>query len=120
MADKMASEERAFLSDSIPVNAYPFLNRMVSILREKNCNNFPSLPEEAKVDFKACLWVLNAQVYGQAGTINQSAEWTKLSQAVGYVPGAVDLHGLRAQAGLPQRPFQNLRRQGPEMTKGKR
>jgi hypothetical protein len=75
-------EERAFLSDAVPVNALPFLNRMMQILRENRANNFGSLPEKAKVDFRACLWVVLAQVYGQMANISMEGEWLRLSRLV--------------------------------------
>lgn len=83
----MADEERAFLSDAVPVNALPFLNRMTQILRENRCNNFGSLPEKAKVDFRACLWVVLAQVYGQMANISMEGEWLRLSRLVDIPPG---------------------------------
>jgi hypothetical protein len=76
---KEMSEERAFLMDSFPCNALPFLRRMNEILREGNCNNFPSLPEAAKIDFRACLWVIMGQVHGQAAIINTSNEWQAMA-----------------------------------------
>lgn len=75
-------EERAFLSDAVPVNTLPFLTRMMAILRENKCNNFKSLPEKAKVDYRACLWVVLAQVYGQMANIDMEGEWKRLSRLV--------------------------------------
>lgn len=76
-------EERAFLSDCFPCNARPFLARMVDILKQNNCNNFPSLPKEAQMDFRACLWIINGQVHGQLAAIDQTKEWDVLKKELG-------------------------------------
>jgi hypothetical protein len=75
-------EERAFLGDCFPCNARPFINRMAEILKENTCNNYPSLPAEAKLDFRACLWIINGQVHGQVATIDQGKEWDELKKSV--------------------------------------
>lgn len=116
MADKMASEERAFLADAFPVNAFPFLNRMVSILRENNCNNFQSLPAAAKIDYRACLWVVNGQAHGQMAVISQSNEWDMLARAV----KAIDAGAPKLPPAVGRGPSVARVTRGPEMTKGKR
>jgi hypothetical protein len=85
-------EERAFLHQIFPCNAFPFLKRMGAILRENHCNNYPSLPEAAKIDYRACLWVINGQVFGQIHTLDMGQEWQELSKYV-------DKAGLQAAVG---------------------
>lgn len=68
-------EERAFLMDIFPCNALPFLNRMIAILRENNTNAPDCLPEKAKMDYRACLWVVMGQAHGQLGVIDMGQEW---------------------------------------------
>jgi hypothetical protein len=68
-------EERAFLHDIFPCNAFPFLKRMADILRENHTNAPDCLSEAAKIDYRACLWVVNGQIHGQLGVIDMGQEW---------------------------------------------
>ena len=69
-------EEKAFKLDAFPCNPIPFANRIIELTRGYTAN--------VKSDeVKACLWILNAQAYGQLATINLCDEWKRLNKAIG-------------------------------------
>jgi len=72
-------EEHAFMSESFPCNAIPFLTRIREILDKGNTNAFDSLSAEGKLKARACMWILLGQLYGQTATINLSEEWSYLN-----------------------------------------
>jgi len=75
-------EEQAFLCESLPCNAIPFLTRIREILDEGNTNVFDSLSAENKVKVRACMWVLMSQLYGQFAVLDLNHEWLELEAIV--------------------------------------
>ena len=71
-------EERAFSGDALPCNSLPFLNRIREILEESGTNGLRGLAGEAEVNVRACMWVLNGQLYGQVATIDLGREYKAL------------------------------------------
>lgn len=68
--------EYAFASPSLPCNPRPFLTRMLELVSE---HGNPVMQEDA---FRACLWVVLAQTYGQLTTVDPHAEWVRLYDAL--------------------------------------
>lgn len=75
-------EERAFLCEIFPCNALPFLTRIRQLLQEGNTNAFDSLSEKAKVNVRACMWILMAQLYGQFAVLDLNHEWLELEATI--------------------------------------
>lgn len=75
-------EEHAFLSESFPCNAIPFLTRIREILDKGNTNAFDSLSAEDKVKVRACMWILMGQLYGQFAVLDLNHEWLELEAIV--------------------------------------
>lgn len=68
----------AFLSPSLPCNPLPFINRLHDLAKEStinvNCDQF-----------KANLWVLLVQSYGQLFTIDSYDEYCRLKNELGHL-----------------------------------
>lgn len=77
-------EEHAFMSNAMPCNSIPFLRRIIEIMEENKTNNFEALPEEARLAAEACLWIVNAQLYGEMSTIDMSDVFYKLYKKASY------------------------------------
>jgi hypothetical protein len=75
----MKKEDQAMFSDSLPVNALPFLNRMVEILEENNTNTPAGLPEAEKDKFRSNLWIVLYQTHGQLFKLDHYDEFKYLS-----------------------------------------
>jgi len=63
-------EDTAFMAAAFPVNAIPFLRRMLEILEENETNNPLGLNEKESIKYEANLFVINSQFYGQLFSIN--------------------------------------------------
>jgi NADH:ubiquinone oxidoreductase subunit F (NADH-binding) len=50
--------------------------------QEGNTNAFDSLSEKAKVNVRACMWVLMAQLYGQFAVLDLNHEWLELEATI--------------------------------------
>jgi hypothetical protein len=68
--------EKAMFLSAFPVNPRPFLHRIQEIINLEGTETIKS----DKV--KACLWVLNAQAYGQLATIDLCKEWDNLNKTL--------------------------------------
>ena len=76
-------EEHAFASPCLPCNSLPFLTRLREILDESGTNSLQSVKDtDAGMKAQACLWVLNAQLYGQLATVDLFVEWDELYKAM--------------------------------------
>lgn len=64
----------------LPVNSVAMANRLKEILEERNTNTLLGLQNNIKV--RKLMWLLNAQVYGETGTIDMEKEWEKLCKVV--------------------------------------
>lgn len=68
----------AFLSDSLPCNPLPFINRLHELAKESTSN--------ANCDqFKANLWILLTQSYGQLFSVDSYTEYCRLKESLGYL-----------------------------------
>ena len=72
--------EDTIRENSLPVNNIAMLNRMIELLKENNTNSFECLrTEEAKLRFRAALWLINSKVFGQLAKIDMMDEWEELT-----------------------------------------
>ena len=85
----MKNIEEYVFEDSLPVNTLPMIERLKEILKTANTNSVLSLREKEKDGykekelfdrFKACLWLINQQVYGQLNKIDLYEEWNRLEK----------------------------------------
>ena len=85
----MKNIEEYVFEDSLPVNTLPMIERLKEILKTANTNSVLSLREKEKDGykekelfdrFKACLWLINQQVYGQLHKIDLYKEWNRLEK----------------------------------------
>ncbi len=85
----MKNIEEYVFEDSLPVNTLPMIERLKEILKTANTNSVLSLREKEKDGykekelfdrFKACLWLINQQVYGQLNKIDLYKEWNRLEK----------------------------------------
>ena len=67
--------ERAYQSPAFPGNAIPFARRLAELVSEQGTAAIKS------DDARALLWILMAQSYGQAATIDLGDEWKRLRDA---------------------------------------
>ena len=65
--------EDAINSKILPCNPLPFLNRMVELIKERGTDAIKN-----DNDVKACLWIVNAQAYGDMSNIDMSKEWVRI------------------------------------------
>jgi hypothetical protein len=75
--DKMKIEELIF-ADFLPCNLRAFLSRAIEILDDNKTNNYESLNDEAKMRFRAVMWFIDSQIYGQTETIDLQGIWNEL------------------------------------------
>ena len=73
-------EERAFRLDSFPCNSLPFLRRVGELLGEQKTNSLESARDN--YDVRACMLILNQQLFGQLAKIDLSHEWVFLNGAI--------------------------------------
>jgi hypothetical protein len=75
-APSLGEPEKSMFLSAFPVNPRPFLHRIQEIIKLEGIEAIRS----DKV--KACLWVLNAQAYGQLATIDLCKEWDNLNKTL--------------------------------------
>jgi hypothetical protein len=75
-APSIGEPEKAMFLSAFPVNPRPFLHRINEVIKLEGTDAIKS----DKV--KACLWVLNAQAYGQLATIDLCKEWDNLNKTL--------------------------------------
>ena len=68
--------EGAFLCEAFPCNPIPFARRIEALVKERGSDAIKS------DEVKACLWILNAQAYGQMGEIDLHDEWSRLEKII--------------------------------------
>jgi hypothetical protein len=73
-------EERAFRLDSFPCNSLPFLRRVGELLGEQRTNSLESARDN--LDVRACMLILNQQLFGQLARVDLSHEWDYLNQNI--------------------------------------
>jgi len=69
-------EDLAYLSEALPSNATPFLNRMKELIQEYGND------AQKSNEYKACLWVIMAQTYTPISVVPLSEEWSRLRRIV--------------------------------------
>ena len=74
--ETITKTEHAFMSDSLPCNPLPFLNRMNEIIKEKGTGAVTS-PE-----YQACLHVINMQSHGSLYRIESYQMHTSLMRCI--------------------------------------
>jgi hypothetical protein len=76
----MSKEDYAMFNDALPVNALPFLNRMVEILEGNKTNTPAGLSESEKDKFRANLWIVLYQTHGQLFKLDHYDEYKYLDE----------------------------------------
>lgn len=67
-------EHLAMFQAKFPVNPLPFLNKAAEIIRENGT-------DAVKSDkFKAILWMVISQAYGQLAVVDLNTEWIRLKR----------------------------------------
>ncbi len=73
---KRKPEDTAFLSQAMPCNPLPFLNRMSELVKEYGT-------EAAQTDeYKANMWILLCQSYGQLFRVDSYDEYVNLKNSL--------------------------------------
>ena len=73
---KRKPEDTAFLSQAMPCNPMPFLNRMADLVREYGTDVTQT------DEYKANMWILLSQSYGQLFRVDSYDEYVNLKNSL--------------------------------------
>ena len=76
---KRLNIEDCFEDVFIPINTIATLKRLNEILDNNNTNFAGGLNKDELLKFRKCLWILNAQFYGDISIIDMMKEWSDIS-----------------------------------------